>query len=139
MHVDNGDIQGQGAESQQSRHHCSGQQCCPAAQGTEVDERLHDKGLVDAKEHQEEDCWPESVVQVVACYHPHLGRCDDVMDQTDVGVNAHLDVFPVKLNAPSSNPEGDAAGHNELGGGPAQGSNHDLVFPLAGIPGHDKV
>ena len=30
-------------------------------------------------------------------------------------------------------------GHNELGGGPAQGSNHDLVFPLACIPGHDKV
>lgn len=82
------------------------------------------------------------MVQVVACYHPDLGGCNDVMDlrggkqrswgqalgekyghqqkgrcgkdsrtayQTDVGVNAHLDVFPVKLNAPSSNPEGDAA------------------------------
>ena len=92
-----------------------------------------------AKEHQEEDCWPVSVVQVVASYHPHLGRGDDVMDlegsgqsglglkrsratskggvcgvsgtayQADVGVDAHLDVFPVKLNAPSSNPEVDAA------------------------------
>lgn len=61
------------------------------------------------------------------------------MDQTDVGVNAHLDVFPVKLNAPGSNPEGDAAGHNELCGGPAQGSNHDLVLPFASIPRHDKV
>lgn len=29
--------------------------------------------------------------------------------QTDVGVNAHLDVLPIKLNAPGSNPEGDAA------------------------------
>lgn len=78
------------------------------------------------------------MVQIVACYHPDLSRCDDVMDlqggrqsgpglrgehrqgqkgvwesrtayQTDVGVNAHLDVLPVKLNAPGSNPEGDAA------------------------------
>ena len=100
---------------------------------------LHDKGLVDAKEHQEEDCWPVSMLRVAMCYHPHLGRGDDVMDlegsgqsglglkrsratskggvcgvsgtayQADVGVDAHLDVFPVKLNAPSSNPEGDAA------------------------------
>ena len=38
----------------------------------------------------------------------------------------------------SSNQEGDAAGHNELSSGPAQG-NHDLVFPLASIPGYDKV
>ena len=38
MHVDNGDIQGQGAEGQQPRHQRSGQQCRPAAQGTEVDE-----------------------------------------------------------------------------------------------------
>lgn len=62
VHTDNGNIQGQGAEGQQPRHHRSGQQCCPAAQGTEVDEGLHDKGLVDTKEHQEEDCRPESVV-----------------------------------------------------------------------------
>ena len=78
----------------------------PAAQGTQVDEGLHDKGLVDAKEHQEEDCWSLSVVQVAACYHPHLGRADEAMDQTDVGVDAHLDVFPVKLNAPELQPRG---------------------------------
>ena len=104
-----------------------------------MDEGLHGKGLVDTKEHQEEDCWSVSMVQVIACYHPHLGRGDDVMDQADVGVNAHLDVFPAKSMPPSSNPEGYATGHNEFGGGPAQGSNHYLVFPLASIPGHDKV
>ena len=59
-----------------------------------------------AKEHQEEDCWPVSVLQVTTRYHPHLGRGDDVMDQTDVGVDAHLDVFPVKLNAPGLQPRG---------------------------------
>lgn len=105
---------------------------------------------------------------------------DKTAYQTDVGVNAHLDVFPVKFNASGSHPEGNAAeegkgrdslvprpprtprlwsppsstpvrprslgsrllhtpGHNELSSGPAQGSNHDLVFPLACIPRHDKV
>lgn len=38
VHVDNSDIEGEGAEGQQPCHHCSGQQCCPAAQGTKVDE-----------------------------------------------------------------------------------------------------
>ena len=27
------------------------------------------------------------------CYHPDLGRCGDVMGQTDVGAPGHLDVF----------------------------------------------
>lgn len=40
--------------------------------------------------------------------------------QTDVGVNAHLDVFPVKFNASGSNPEGDAT---EQGKGRAFGGN----------------
>ena len=34
------------------------------------------------------------------------GRADEAMDQTDVGVDAHLDVFPVKLNAPELQPRG---------------------------------
>lgn len=34
---------------------------------------------------------------------------DKTAYQTDVGVNAHLDVFPVKFNASGSHPEGNAA------------------------------
>lgn len=78
------------------------------------------------------------MVQVIACYHPDLSCCHDVVDlqgggkevgswgqvwgksmvnsikdktayQTDVGVNAHLDVFPVKFNASGSHPERNAA------------------------------
>ena len=46
---------------------------------TEVEEGLHDRGLEDTKDHQQEDCWPEGVIQVVANNHPHLGRCDKEM------------------------------------------------------------
>lgn len=38
VHVDSSNIQGQGAEGQQPCYYCSGQQCCPAAQGAEVDD-----------------------------------------------------------------------------------------------------
>lgn len=72
MYIDNSNIQGQGAEGQQSCYYCPGEQCCPTTQGEEVDEGLHDKGLVDTKEHQEENSRPEGVVQVIACYHPDL-------------------------------------------------------------------
>lgn len=37
VYIDNSNIQGQGAEGQQSCHHCPGQQCCPTTQGAEVD------------------------------------------------------------------------------------------------------
>ena len=57
--------------------------------GTDGDEGLRDKGLVDAEARQQEDCWPESVVLVIACYHPGLGRCDDVMGQTDAAHPAY--------------------------------------------------
>ena len=70
------------------------------------------------------------MVQVIACNHLDLGRCVDVMDQTNVGVHALLDVLPVKLSALGSHSEGDVAGHNEHGGGPAPGSTHDLYSPL---------
>lgn len=69
-------IQGQGAEDQQLCRHCSGQQGHPASQGEKVDEGLHDKGLTDCKEHQQEDCRPEIVGQVIECYQPHVGRRD---------------------------------------------------------------
>lgn len=99
MYIDNSDIQGQGAEGQQPCYYCPGEQCCPTTQGAEVDEgpvgkhrneerkekthphlnpavhptsSLHDKGLVDTKEHQEENSRPEGVVQVIACNHPDL-------------------------------------------------------------------
>ena len=54
----------------------------PAAQGTEGDGGLQDKGLADAEEHQLDDCYPESVVQVIVRYHPDLGKCGDMMCQT---------------------------------------------------------
>lgn len=38
VYIDNSNIQGQGAEGQQSRHHGPGQQGCPAAQREEMDE-----------------------------------------------------------------------------------------------------
>lgn len=48
VHVDDGDIQGQGTEGQQPCHHGSGQQRCPAAQRTKVDEgpvgKYHNEG-----------------------------------------------------------------------------------------------
>lgn len=47
--TDNSNIQGQGAESQQSCHDCPGQQSCPATQRAEVDE-----GPVGRKHHSEE-------------------------------------------------------------------------------------
>jgi len=52
---------------------------CPGNRG---DGGLQDKGLADAEEHQLEDCYPESVVQVIMPYHPDLGKCGDVMHQT---------------------------------------------------------
>lgn len=41
---------------------------------------LHDEGLVDAKEHEQEDGWPEGVVEIITCDHPDLGGCHDVVD-----------------------------------------------------------
>lgn len=38
VYIDNSNIQSQGAEGQQSRHHGPGQQGCPAAQREEMDE-----------------------------------------------------------------------------------------------------
>ena len=46
---------------------------------TEMEEGLHDRGLVDTKDHQQEDCWAEIVISIVANNHPHLGRCDKGM------------------------------------------------------------
>lgn len=37
VYIDNSNIQGQGAEGQQTCHYCPGQQRCPAAQGTKMD------------------------------------------------------------------------------------------------------
>lgn len=54
-----------------------------------MNEGLHDKGLTDGKERQQEDHRPEIAVQVIACYQPHVGRCDCVMDQTEVGLSVH--------------------------------------------------
>lgn len=67
------------------------------------------------------------------------GRSDNVINYTDVGVNAHLEVFPVKLNALGSSLEVEARGHNELHGGPAQGNSHVLELPFAIILGHTTV
>lgn len=52
VHIDNGDIRGQGAEGQQPHRHCVGQKCRPVAQGTKVNEDLHDKGLGVHEEHR---------------------------------------------------------------------------------------
>lgn len=59
--------------------------------------------------------------------------------QTDVGIKAPLNVFPVELHPSGPDPQVDAGGGDQLRKGPAKASRHDLDLTFPGDPLHYEV
>ena len=71
--------------------------------------------------------------------HPDQSCQGDEMKQGDVGIKTLLNISPVKLHAPGTNPEENQSGQDQLCEPPAKPSYKDLHSSLARHSGHDQV